>query len=81
MKIPISTEHPVPEERGSKKNSGRKGDGRQAAILSLKAGESFLLEGSMGSAGTLRWWAKGQCPDREFTSRREGVNVRVWRTK
>jgi len=78
--IKISTGVPVPNGK-LKTRLGRKGDGRQQAILALKVGESFYLKTSVKSAGVLRWWARARHADRDFVAKAEGNGVRIWRTQ
>jgi hypothetical protein len=82
MSIKISDSVPTPaENENPKTRKGRKGDGRQEAILALDVGQSFYLKTSTSSAGTLRWWARARHPDRDFAAKSEGGGVRIWRTK
>lgn len=76
LKITDSVPAPKPSKR-----KGRKGDGRQEAILALKTGESFFLQSSINSAGVLKWWARNKFPDREYAAKKEADGVRIWRTK
>jgi|KBSSwiStaDraftv2_1062776.scaffolds.fasta_scaffold194541_6 hypothetical protein len=80
MTFPISNKHPLPTERTTIRH-GRKGDGRQEAIMALEVGQSFFLGSTMNSVSSLRWWATSKFPEREFTARKEGSGVRIWRTK
>lgn len=82
MSIRIIDSVPAPaENENPKTRKGRKGDGRQEAILALEVGQSFHLKASMSSAGVLRWWAKGRYESRDFTAKKEKDGVRIWRTK
>lgn len=82
MSIRITDSVPAPaENENPKTRKGRKGDGRQEAILSLEIGQSFHIKASIKSAGSLRWWAKARHPDRDFVAKTEKEGVRVWRTK
>lgn len=82
MSIKISDSVPAPaENENPKTRKGRKGDGRQEAILSLQVGQSFYLKASIKSAGSLRWWAKARHADRDYTAKAEKEGVRIWRTK
>lgn len=80
--IKISDSVPVPKEDEHQKHRiGRKGDGRQEAILKMEVGQSFFLKASISSASSLRWWANARHPDRDFTAKAEKDGVRIWRTK
>jgi hypothetical protein len=85
--IKIDTNIPMPKHNPThwtgrpKLRSGRKGDGRQEAILKLEVGHSFFLKTSESSAGVLRWWARARFPERDFVVAREGKGVRTWRFK
>jgi hypothetical protein len=82
MTMEISSQYPLPVERPSGSAVGRKSDGRQKVISTLKVGESFHLDANMGSVCALRWWAKARFPEREYTARKEVTGgVRIWRTK
>lgn len=82
MTIKISDSVPAPEaEKQQKARKGRKGDGRQEAILKLKVGESFWLKTSISSASSLKWWAKARHPEREYTAAKEKDGTRIWRTR
>jgi hypothetical protein len=82
MTIKISDGVPVPSENvNPKTRKGRKGDGRQEAILALQVGQSFYLKTTIQSASSLRWWARARYPDRDFAAKSEKDGVRVWRTK
>jgi len=82
MSIKICDSVPTPaENENPKTRKGRKGDGRQEAILALNVGQSFYLKTSVSSAGGLRWWARARHPDRDFTAKKEKDGVRIWRTK
>ena len=80
--IKISDSVPPPKENENPKTrKGRKGDGRQDAILSLKVGQSFFLKASIKSAGVLRWAARLKHPDRNFVAKTENGGCRIWRTE
>lgn len=85
--IKIDTNIPIPNGNAlhssgrPKTRSGRKGDGRQQAILKLEVGHSFFLKTSIKSLMVLRWWARAKHPNREFTAAEEGNGARIWRTK
>lgn len=80
--IKISDSVPSPaENENPKTRKGRKGDGRQQAILSLQINQSFYIKTSIKSASSLRWWAKARHPDRDFAAKTEKEGVRIWRTK
>lgn len=81
MAMEITNQYPLPTPTPSGRRVGRKGDGRQETISKLKVGESFELKKSVGSACLLCWWAGAKFPMREFTYRKEGDGVRIWRTK
>lgn len=82
MSIKISDSVPPPAENNNPRTrKGRKGDGRQEAILQLEIGQSFFLKASIKSAGTLRWWARARHPERDFAAKSERDGVRIWRTK
>jgi hypothetical protein len=86
MTINISDKFPAPKpDEQAKTRKGRKGDGRQEAILKLQVGESFWVETSIQSASSLRWWARAKEPDRMFTAKTEiqrtKKGVRIWRTE
>jgi hypothetical protein len=78
--IKISDNIPIPKKNQSGRK-GRKGDGRQEAILKLETGQSFFLKTSISSASTLKWWCKSRYPEREFATEGQGDGVRIWRTK
>lgn len=80
--IKISSSHPAPDLNSNPKTrKGRKGDGRQEAILALEVGQSFHLKTSIKSASGLRHWARARHEHRNFTAQSEDGGVRVWRTK
>jgi len=79
--IPVPTHNPMHSSGRPKIRSGRKGDGRQEAILKLAIGHSFFLKASISSAGVLRWWARARFPERDFLVAQDGKGVRTWRTK
>ena len=82
MSIKISNSHPAPaENENPKTRKGRKGDGRQEAILALEPGQSFHLKASIKSASSLRWWCRARHPERDFTAKSDDGGVRIWRTK
>lgn len=82
MSIKISDSVPAPaENENPKTRKGRKGDGRQGAILALSIGQSFYIKTSIKSASSLRWWAKARHPDRDYAAKAEKDGVRIWRTK
>jgi hypothetical protein len=82
MSIKICDSVPVPaDNKNPKTRKGRKGDGRQEAILALNVGQSFYLKTTINSASSLRWWARARHPDRDFRAEAEKEGVRIWRTK
>jgi hypothetical protein len=82
MNIKICDSVPAPaENENPKTRKGRKGDGRQQAILALNVGQSFYLKTTISSASSLRWWAKAKHSDRDFVAKAEKDGVRIWRTK
>lgn len=94
MSIKISGSHPMPDpNKNPKTRKGRKGDGRQMAILNLLVGESFWIPTTISSVCGLRHWARARYPDRDFTAeagkedktdKTDGTGkdgVRIWRTK
>lgn len=81
MNIRITDKVPPPQNGQPKKRKGRKGDGRQDAILALKVGESFFLKTSIKSASSLRHWARAKHEERDFTAKTEKDGVRIWRTQ
>lgn len=81
MAMQITNRYPLPTPTPAGRRVGRKGDGRQETISRLKVGDSFDLECSASSACVLCWWAKARFPEREFTYRKEGDGVRIWRSK
>lgn len=82
MRIKICDSVPAPaENQNPKTRKGRKGDGRQEAILALQVGQSFYLKTTIKSASSLRWWAKARHPERDFSAKAEKAGVRIWRRK
>lgn len=82
MSIKISNNHPAPaKNENPKTRKGRKGDGRQDAILALQIDESFWIKTTIKSASSLRWWARARHPERDFAAKSEKDGVRLWRTK
>lgn len=81
MAMEITDRYPLPTPTPVGRRVGRKGDGRQEAISKLRVGDSFDLEASTSSVCVLCWWARAKFPAREFTYRKEGEKVRIWRSK
>lgn len=79
--IPIPNGNPTHNSGRPKLRPGRKGDGRQQAILKLEVGQSFFLKTSVKSLMVLRWYVRGKYPGRDFTAAKEGNGARIWRTK
>jgi hypothetical protein len=82
MSIKITDKYPTPpKDEQPTTRKGRKGDGRQEAILKLEVGQSFWVAASIKSVSSLKWWARARQPGREFTSKTEEKGCRIWRTK
>ena len=76
LTISIENNIPIPERR-------TRGRERIYPVESLEVGQSFLMPECkyFSSAHSLATRTKIKYPDREFTCRRVGDGIRVWRIK